>query len=54
MPAKKKSAKTKRASKQAMADLKTALKTQEKLEMQLAKVKKHLTGLMSAYWNWGP
>jgi hypothetical protein len=53
MPSMKKSAKTKAArarSKRAMADAKNALKTNKKLQLELSKVKKHLSDLVAFHY----
>ena len=52
MPSMKKSAKTKaRArSKRAMSDAKNALKTNKKLQLELSKVKKHLSDLVAYHY----
>jgi hypothetical protein len=53
MPNTKKSAKTKAGrarAKRAMADAKNALKTHKKLQLELSKVKKHLSDLVDYHY----
>jgi hypothetical protein len=53
MPSMKKTAKTKAArvrSKRAMADARNALKTSNKLQLELSKVKKHLSDFVAYHY----